>query len=72
MFWGLPELSRGNGDESNQQMNCGPNEQSQIPKPQEDVDFLVDDVDSQNAESILDFHGSGSSIVVESAFGHLK
>ena len=40
------------------------------PKPQEDVDFLIDDIDRQNALCIVILYGSGRTIFLEGAFGH--
>ena len=53
-------------------MNSSPNAEGQKPEPKEDIDFLIDDVDSEHTESVLVFNCARRTIVVESAFGHLK
>jgi len=42
------------------------------PEPQEDVDFFVDDVERENAKSVLVFDGAGRSVLVERALRHLR
>ena len=53
-------------------MNSSPNAEGQKPEPKEDVNFLIDDVDREHTESVLVFNCARRTIVVESAFGHLK
>ena len=53
-------------------MNSSPNAKGQKPEPKEDVNFLIDDVDREHTESVLVFNCARRTIVVESAFGHLK
>ena len=40
------------------------------PKPQKDVDFLIDNIDRQNALCIVILNGSGRTILLKGAFGH--
>lgn len=40
------------------------------PKPQEDVDFFIDDVQWQYAYGIVGFHLAGYAELVENALGH--
>ena len=42
------------------------------PEPEEDVDLLVDDVEGQNAETVMPFRGAAWPELVETAFGNLK
>jgi hypothetical protein len=42
-----------------------------LPEPEEDIDFLVDDVLSENAKSILILNSTGRTVLVERALGHL-
>ena len=53
-------------------MECGPSGQGEKPEPQENVDFLIDDIDGQNAQVISSLHGTGRTIFVKSTFGHLR
>ena len=41
------------------------------PEPQEDIDLLVDDVESEDAETVLVLDGARGTILVEGALGHL-
>jgi len=68
----FPKRRRNNGNESEKHMECGPSGQGEKPEPQENVDFLVDDVDGQNAQVISSLHGTGRTIFVKSTFGHLR
>ena len=53
-------------------MNSSPSTQGQKPKPQEDVDFLVDNIQGQNAKAVLGLHGSRGTVIVECALGHFR
>ena len=46
--------------------------QNDEPKPEEDVDFLIDNVHAQDTEGIKSLDGSRTSVLVEDAFGHLN
>ena len=41
------------------------------PEPQEDVDLLVDDVESEDAETVLVLDGARGTVLVEGTFGNL-
>ena len=45
--------------------------QGHEPEPEEDVDLLVDDVQRQDAETIVFGDGARGSVLVEGALGHL-
>jgi len=49
----------------------GPDCHADEPEPEEDVDLLDDDVDGEDAESVMVLDGSRSSVLVEGALGHL-
>ena len=51
--------------------SCDQGEEDE-PEPDEDIDFLVDDVEREDTETILGLHTATRSILVESTFGHLK
>lgn len=53
-------------------MNGRPDGHNDEPEPQENVDFLVDDVHGQNAQSIAEFDRSRRTIQVERALSDLK
>ena len=53
-------------------MNSRDDSNKDEPKPEEDIDFLVDDVERKNAEAINSLNGTRGTIFVECAFGHLK
>jgi len=40
------------------------------PKPEEDIDLLVDDVERKNAETVNSLYGARGTILVERAFSH--
>ena len=45
--------------------------QTDEPEPEEDVDLLVEDVQGEDAETVVGLHCTGRSVFVEGAFGHL-
>ena len=45
--------------------------QDDEPEPEKDVDFLVDDVEGEDAEAVELLHRSGRTKLVECALGHL-
>ena len=53
-------------------MNSRDDSNKDEPKPEEDIDFLVDDVERKNAEPINGLNGTRGTILVECAFGHLR
>ena len=44
------------------------NGENDEPKPEENVDLFVDDVDGQNADGIMNLDGSRSTVFAESTF----
>lgn len=66
-----PGVVGGDGHEADQEVDAGPDDDGQEPKPQEDVDLLVDDVVGQDAETVLVLHRSGRTVHVERTLGHL-
>jgi hypothetical protein len=67
----FPEVYRSNGYNSQKHMNPSPNSQSKEPKPQKDVNLLINDIDSQKAQSVFSLNGSRRSIIIESTFRQL-
>ena len=45
------------------------NGQHNVPKPEEDEDLLIDDVHTENAESVKVLDCAGASVLLESTFG---
>ncbi len=43
-----------------------------LPKPQENIDLLIDDIHGEDAKAIVKFHRSGGTILMERALGHLS
>lgn len=39
------------------------------PEPEKHVDFLIDDIDGKNAESVMVLYGAGRAILAEGTFG---
>lgn len=39
-----------------------------LPEPKEDVDFLIENIERQDAQSVVSFDCSWSSVLVESTF----
>ncbi len=66
-----PDVGRGDGQEPDDQMDRCPGHHGKEPEPQEDVDLFVNDVDGQDAEAVFPLHGTGGTVVVEGALGHL-
>ena len=66
-----PQVWSQQGKKPVDQENSGDNGNKDQPEPDEDKDLFVDDVQGENAESILLFNGSGRTILVEGTFGHL-
>ena len=56
---------------SSSYLNCSNKGESNKPEPQEDVDFLVDDVQRENTETIKSLNCSRWTKFVKDAFGDL-
>ena len=41
------------------------------PEPKEHIDLLIDDIESKNAKTIMNGHGSRRTVLVKSTLGHL-
>ena len=48
-------------------MNSRDNSNEDEPKPEEDIDLLVDDVERKNAETVNSLYGARGTILVERA-----
>ena len=53
-------------------MNSRDDSNEDEPKPEEDIDLLVDDVERKNAETVNSLYGARGTILVERAFSHLN
>jgi len=67
----LKFIPRGNEDESETEEDASPDSHSHEPEPEEHIDLLDDDVDGEDAETVMVLDGSRRSILVERALGHL-
>jgi hypothetical protein len=52
-------------------VDCGPNTQDDEVEPQEDVDLLIDDIQSEHAQPVLVLDRAGGTILVKGALGNL-
>ena len=52
-------------------MNSRDDSNEDEPKPEEDIDLLVDDVERKDAQTVELLHRSGRTKLVECALGHL-
>ena len=53
-------------------MNSRDDSNEDEPKPEEDIDLLVDDVERKNAEPVNSLYGARWTVLVECAFSHLN
>ena len=67
----VPDIGIKELDDSEDHVAAGEHCQYNEPEPKEDVDFLVENVHSQNAESVKALDRSGPTIFVKNALGHL-
>ncbi|GFY65708.1 hypothetical protein TNIN_436471 [Trichonephila inaurata madagascariensis] len=70
---GSGDKEPGSGEEDDEtsvnQGQTGQHRKDDEPEPEEDVDFLVDDVDGQDTHGIVTLHITGGTISVEGTFG---
>lgn len=52
--------------------DCRDDEEEEEPEPEDDVDLLVDDVESHDAESIVLLDRTAGTVLMEDALRHLK
>ena len=69
---GNPELGHAEDNEPVEEGQAGDDGDDDQPEPDEDVDLLVDDVEGQDAEAVFLLDGTGGTVVVEGALGHLR
>ena len=63
-------LPRHNQTESEAEEDAGPGDDCKEPKPEEDIDLLIDDIDREDAETIMLHDCSGWSVLVKSTLCH--
>ena len=58
--------------ESENDVECSPCAENDVPKPEEDVDLLIDDVLSQEAECVDVFNNTRGAVLMECTLCYLK
>ena len=61
-----------NSEEAIDEPDCRDSGQKDKPEVEEDVDLFIDDVQGENAESVMFLNGPRRTILVENTFGNLR
>ena len=69
---GCPDAGPEEHAQSVEQEHAGDGGEDDEPEPEEDVDFLVDDVEREDTQTIVALHSSRGSELVEAALCHLR
>ena len=66
----FPQTRNEDGNKTVDNLKTGDDADDDEPKPEENVDFFIDDVERQDAETVEFLHSSGGTEFVEGAFGN--
>ena len=66
-----PEARDNEDNHSIADSDCGEDGNTNKPEPKEHIDLLIDDIESKNAKTIMNGHGSRRTVLVKSTLGHL-
>jgi len=64
----FPQTRNEDGNKTVDNLKTGDDADDDEPKPEENVDFFIDDVERQDAETVEFLHSSGGTEFVEGAF----